>query len=134
MPMNTGAVYGQSEPVPLNGTLNIVIETPTTTINNLSGGARLSWNAVQYANNYKCMPAANPRNLPVCWKHHALYWDIATGAPKMFYKVVPSKPLPAKETNETIDHINPVDASGRRNRAKEWNQYYFKFELLIKKN
>ncbi len=97
MPMNTGAVYGQSEPVPLNGTLSVVIETPTTTLNSVSGGARLSWNAVQYANNYKVFACSDPYGTyQLVGNTSALYWDIATGAQKMFYKVVAEQTTPSK--------------------------------------
>lgn len=97
MPMNTGTVYGESEPVPLNGTLNIVIATPTTVINSISGGARLSWNAVQYANNYKIYACSEPYGTyQFVGNTSASYWDIATGAPMMFYKVVAEQTMPTK--------------------------------------
>lgn len=97
MPMNTGAVYGESEPVPLNGTLNIVIETPTTTISSISGGARISWNAVPFANNYKVYACSEPYGTySLIGNTSTLYWDIAAGAPMMFYKVIAEQLNPTK--------------------------------------
>ena len=96
-PMNTGAVYGESEPVPLNGTLNIVIETPTTTISSISGGARISWNAVPFANNYKVYACSEPYGTySLIGNTSTLYWDIAAGAPMMFYNVIAEQLNPTK--------------------------------------
>jgi len=97
LPMDTGAVYGESEPVPLNGTLNVVLAAPNASISSLSGSARLTWSAVQYANNYKVYACSDPfGTFSFVGNTTALYWDLGTAAPKMFYKVVAEQLNPTK--------------------------------------
>ncbi|MDD4309380.1 MAG: Ig-like domain-containing protein, partial [Candidatus Cloacimonetes bacterium] len=99
MPMVTGAVYGETEPVPLNGTLEAVIAAPTVQMISTISGARISWNAVSNANNYKVYSCSEPYGTyTLAGSTSALYWDINSGNTKMFYKVVAEQTNPAKGT------------------------------------
>jgi hypothetical protein len=52
---------------------------------------------VQYANNYKVFACSDPYGTyQLVGNTSALYWDIATGAQKMFYKVVAEQTTPSK--------------------------------------
>ncbi len=97
MPMATGASYGTTTPVPLNGTLNIVIAAPSVAITNSGSGARITWNAVQYANNYKVYYCSEPYGTySLLGSTTALYWDISSPVSMMFYKVVAEQSNPTK--------------------------------------
>jgi len=95
MPMETGASYGSSDPVPLNGTLAVVIAAPIVSIT----GNSISWAAVQFANNYKVFASSDPYGTyNLLGSTGALYWDINSNADRMFYKVIAEQTNPSKGT------------------------------------
>lgn len=97
MPMDTGAVYGETTPVPLDGTLNIVLSAPAISILSTPTGARLTWNAVQNANGYKVYACSEPYGTYTLLGSTASeQWDISPSANMMFYKVVAESTTPTK--------------------------------------
>ncbi|PKN71783.1 MAG: gingipain R, partial [Candidatus Cloacimonetes bacterium HGW-Cloacimonetes-3] len=99
MPMLTGAVYGETEIVLLNGTLNIEIATPQLSIQSTVTGAQLSWSSVQYANNYQIWASSEPYGTyQYIGSTSTLTWDINPSVDKMFYKIVAEQTAPAKGT------------------------------------
>lgn len=97
MPMVPGQVYGETVPVPLNGTTNLVIAAPSVNLQSSLGTLRISWNAVPHADNYKVLACSQPDGsfLPV-GNTTSLYWEIDASAVRMFYKVVAEKTVLTK--------------------------------------
>ncbi len=97
MAMNTGVVYGETEPVPLNGTMDLFIASPAVAIQSTEGGARLSWNAVTHANSYRIYTCNEPYGeYTYIGSTDSLIWDITPTADKMFFKVIAEKIIPTK--------------------------------------
>ena len=97
LPMDFGVVYGESTPVPLNGTATISIATPAISVTTVAGTPRLSWSSVNYANRYRILASSNPfgEYLPVGTTSDT-YWVMDTASARMFYKVIAEQYLPTK--------------------------------------
>ncbi len=97
LPVESGAVYGETEPVPLNGTLAIVLAAPQLAIQNTVSGTQLQWNAVTHANNYKIYACTEPYGtFTYVGSTSSLNYSIDPSQPRMFYKVVAEKISQAK--------------------------------------
>jgi len=97
LPMEFGAVYGESTPVPLNGTNSISIATPAIAVTTVSGTPLLSWGSVNYANRYRILACAEPYGeYQQIGTTTDTYWVMDTAHAKMFYKVIAEQYLPAK--------------------------------------
>lgn len=97
LPMDFGVVYGESTPVPLNGTATISIATPAISVTTVAGTPRLSWSSVNYANRYRILASSDPfgEYLPVGTTSDT-YWVMDTASARMFYKVIAEQYLPTK--------------------------------------
>ncbi len=99
MAMSAGEVYGETEPVPLNGTMNLFIASPVIAIQSTETGARLTWNAVMHANSYRIYACSEPYGVySYVGSTDTLFWNINPNADKMFFKVVAEKIIPTKAT------------------------------------
>jgi hypothetical protein len=99
MPMVSGAVYGETTPVPLNATTSVVIARPIVAIQNTMSGTQLSWNAVQHALNYQIWACSEPYGTyTYVGSTSSLSWQITPSAAKMFYKIIADNTAPTKGT------------------------------------
>jgi len=97
LPMEFGAVYGESTPVPLNGSNSISIATPAIAVTTVSGTPRLSWGSVNYANRYRILACSEPYGeYQQIGTTTETYWVMDTASAKMFYKVIAEQYLPTK--------------------------------------
>lgn len=95
MPMDPGTTYGESDPVPLNGTGDVVLQSPIALLQSISGGARLSWDAVPFAGTYRIYACSEPfGTYSLIGTTNTLSWEINPSQSRMFYKVVAVQPLP----------------------------------------
>jgi len=95
MPMVSGAVYGETTPVPLNGTLNVVIAQPMLAIER----TKLSWSAVQHATNYQIWACSEPYGeYQLIGSTSLLEWSLTPNASMMFYHIIADNNAPTKGT------------------------------------
>jgi hypothetical protein len=99
MPMATGAVYGDTIPVPLNGTLNVTIAQPTLVIQSTISGTKLTWAEVPHANNYQIWACNEPYGTyALIGTTSSFEWNINPNVSKMFYYIRADNNAPAKGT------------------------------------
>ncbi|MCK9310574.1 MAG: Ig-like domain-containing protein, partial [Candidatus Cloacimonetes bacterium] len=99
MPMATGAVYGDTTPVPLNGTLNVTIAQPTLVIQSTISGTKLTWAEVPHANNYQIWACNEPYGTyTLIGTTSSFEWNINPNVSKMFYYIRADNNAPAKGT------------------------------------
>jgi len=99
MSMATGAVYGETAPVPLNGTLNVTIAQPTLVIQSTISGTKLTWAEVPHANNYQIWACNEPYGTyTLIGTTSSFEWDINPNVSKMFYYIRADNNPPAKGT------------------------------------
>jgi agmatine/peptidylarginine deiminase len=97
MPMNPGTTYGETEPIPLNGTSEIIMSAPMATIVSTSTGARIAWNAVPFGGTYRVYACSEPYGTyELLGTTTSLTWDINPTEPKMFYKIIAVQSVPTK--------------------------------------
>jgi hypothetical protein len=99
MPMTSGVVYGETTPVPLNGTLAVVIAQPMLAIETTVSGSRLTWEDVPNATNYQIWACSEPYGeYQLIDTTSSFTWNINPTESKMFYKIKADNNAPAKGT------------------------------------
>ncbi len=97
MPMDPGTIYGETEPVVLNGTSNVVLVAPVANIQQTMLGTKLSWNAVQFAGTYQVWHCTEPYGeYTLAGTTNTLSWDINPDQPRMFYKIIAAQSVPTR--------------------------------------
>jgi len=101
MSMNYAAVYGQSEPVLLNGTNTITLERPVLSISRQGTNYHLSWNRIPNANVYKIYRSDSPNGpFTQIVSTSLLFYTFSSNNQKGFFKVTAEQHFPFKGAEE----------------------------------
>ena len=101
MSMRFGTVYGQPQPVLLNGTNTITLAQPELSISRSGTTYNLTWTRVPNANLYKVYRSDNPNGpFTQIVSTSLLYYSFTSSNPRGFFKVVAEQHFPFKGAEE----------------------------------
>lgn len=101
MSMRFGTVYGQPQPVLLNGTNTITLAQPELSISRSGTTYNLTWTRVPNANLYKVYRSDNPNGpFTQIVSTSLLYYSFSSSNPRGFFKVVAEQHFPFKGAEE----------------------------------
>ncbi|MEF3694846.1 MAG: Ig-like domain-containing protein [Candidatus Cloacimonadota bacterium] len=101
MSMRFGTVYGQPQPVLLNGTNTITLGRPELSISRAGATYNLTWTSVPNANLYKIYRSDSPDGpFTQIVSTSLLYYSFTSSNPRGFFKVVAEQYYPFKGAEE----------------------------------
>ncbi len=97
LPVTTGGTYGDTTPIPLNGSDIVTLSAPAVTAVTTETGLRIAWNAVSNATNYKVYACDTPYGtFTLVGSTPNEYWDVDPALAMRFFYIVAEHTNPAK--------------------------------------